>query len=76
MDYETLGSAIENAARDLPKHYRIQIIVESGSATVEMYDSDGGKHYDFSAETLAGEFTEATKLAIQHSIEVQILGNS
>jgi len=64
MADETLGSAIENAASDLPKQYRIEISVESGSATVTMYDSDDGTHCDFSAETLAGEVTEATKLAI------------
>ena len=66
--YESIGAAIENAARDLPQYYRIEISVEAGSATVLLIDCDEVYHVDFFSENLAEQVTEATKLAIQHSL--------
>lgn len=58
-----LGSAIDNAAGQLPEGYRIIIEIEKGSATVELHSPDDTVIYDLWSETLEDQINEAIETA-------------
>ena len=60
-----VGAAIERAARDLPRHYWIEIEIENGAATVRLYDDECARlGYETDGETLASEINTAIDAAM------------
>lgn len=58
-----LGSAVDNAARDLPCGWTINLQIEQGSAWVVLDGPDGESTTDFPREFLADEINEAVEHA-------------
>ena len=60
-----VGAAIERAARELPRHYWIEIEIENVEATVRLYDDECARlGYDTDGETLASEINSAIDAAL------------
>jgi len=58
-----LSDQIERAANLLPNGYLIQLTVENGAATVEMFDGEDWTHIERDSATLADEVSEAIDAA-------------
>lgn len=73
MSNLTTDQAIEDAARDLPDGYVIEINVENGAAGVEMYDPRGNDIalLDQADLTIAEQIVDAVENAIFHANEYQ-----
>lgn len=49
---EALGAAINDAARDLPEDWQIEITIERGSGWARLYDPNGKRADDFDSTDL------------------------
>ena len=59
-----LGSAIDNACKKLPQEYTVNIYIEQGSATVELYDIDGELcEFPTNGTSLAESINDAVEFA-------------
>jgi len=63
-DYMRLGLAIDIACKKLPQEYTINIYIEQGAATVELYDIDGELcEFPTNGESLAESIDDAVEFA-------------
>lgn len=59
--------AIENAAKNLPEGFRIELVIEKNSGSVSLLDPDGNDHdFPSNRETISDEITDA----VDHAVEM------
>lgn len=61
-------AAIENAAKNLPDGFRIEIVIEKDSGSVSLLDPDGNGHdFPSNRECLTDEINDA----VEHAVEME-----